>query len=214
MASMADQDGQPPRMFYQARLDERLVHEMLGFCRGIIADGVVVQSEVDALARYLQAYPDCVASFTGRALAERLQAIFADGEVSAEEREELRWWLENTVPQSEVVDGDVRPVPTRIAYDDPLPTVFFESHTFVLTGRFLYGTRERCERAIADRGGRCHPRVTSRISCLVVGTVASDAWIQGGYGWKIEEAVALRDAGWKVAIVPEAHWADALSVDA
>jgi NAD-dependent DNA ligase len=97
---------------------------------------------------------------------------------------------------------------TRELYDEPEP-VLFEGRVFIFTGVFEFGTRERCERAVRERGGLVIPRdieVSHLIDYLVVGSKGSARWKREGYGAKIETAVVERHIHGKPAIVKEEHW--------
>jgi NAD-dependent DNA ligase len=139
-------------------------------------------------------------------------SIFDDGEVSSGERNELYEMFCDTVG-----DGGAEATwakwPSTLPLDDPAPTVLFEDHAFCFTGIFVYGSRDRCIRAIEERAGRAVDHVSCDDLYLVVGTRASDAWIQSGWGRKIEAAVEFRSRGCLVKIVSERQWADALSAD-
>ncbi|NCC30133.1 MAG: hypothetical protein EOM22_18785, partial [Gammaproteobacteria bacterium] len=50
---MQDEHGQPPSRFSQSRLSDRGIDELIGLCRGVLADGVLVESEVRFLADWL-----------------------------------------------------------------------------------------------------------------------------------------------------------------
>lgn len=93
-------------------------------------------------------------------------------------------------------------------YDAPPPIVVFKDNVFLFTGRFTFGTRRRCERAVVDRGGLIpeSDEVTHSVDYLVVGTRGSERWKHIGYGAKIEAAVVERNVHGKPAIIAEPHW--------
>jgi hypothetical protein len=205
-----DEHGQPPRRFYVARAQDRAVHEMLGMVKGIVCDGVLNDEECQAFARWLIANPEANSVWPGRVLAERLVAIFADGKIDPVERHELYELFCDTAGDG----GNAslkKNYSTRLPFDDPPPAITFNAQTFVLTGQFIFGIRAKCEREILARGGRCHDTVIKQPHTLVIGTIASHAWIQTDWGRKIEQAVAWRDSGTAIRIVSEEHWTDALA---
>jgi NAD-dependent DNA ligase len=111
-----------------------------------------------------------------------------------------------------VVTTDTGPAvtPTRLAFTTPCPTVSIDGRSFVLTGKFVTGTRAYCESLVTARGGLCLPSVSRRAHYLVVGGLGSDQWIASAFGTEIEKAVQLRAAGHDVSVVPEDAWAGAL----
>jgi NAD-dependent DNA ligase len=97
---------------------------------------------------------------------------------------------------------------TRAVYDEPNP-VLFDGRVSIFTGVFEFGTRERCEQAVRERGGLVIPRdkeVSHLIDYLVVGSKGSTRWKHEEYGAKIEAAVVERHIHGKPAIIREAHW--------
>lgn len=106
---------------------------------------------------------------------------------------------------------------TRPLYDTPQPRVLFDGRVFMFTGVFEFGTRERCEQAVRERGGLVVPRekeVSYLIDYLVVGSKGSTRWKHEVYGAKIETAVVERHIHGKPAIINEEHWRACLRVRA
>lgn len=205
-----DEHGTPFRGMYQERVSDRLVAELLGLCKGLVADGVVNEDEAIALRQWLRANPDAAMQFPGNVLASRLNRIFADGEVDLDERIELEEILQSLVGDTPERDTNLDR-PTRIVFDSPLPTLFFDGVEYVFTGQFAYGTRRACERAIQERGGRAVKALSGRTGVLVVGTFASPAWIASAYGTKILSAWEMKEQGHPIVVVPEEHWVVSLS---
>lgn len=198
-----DEHGTPHRSLYLERTQRRLIAEMLGFCKGVIADGVVNEDEAIALYAWMRANPDVAVSFPGNHIAERLTRIFRDGAVDLDERIELEDLLNDLVGEDphRVTSLDR---PTALLFDDPLPALQFSGWEYVLTGRFAFGPRKACEAVITQLGGTVGKAITRRTHVLVVGTFASPAWVQSSFGNKLLSASARRGTGLKV--VPEQHW--------
>ena len=74
----------------------------------------------------------------------------------------------------------------------------------------LCGTRQDCERKVVDRGGRVGKTVMKRINFLVIGPIASSAWLESTHGRKILRAVELRSEGLQLRIVSEEAWIHAI----
>jgi len=178
---------------------------MLGLVKGVILDGEVTATEAQYLAHWINANPDSVASWPGRALADRLIRIFADGRVDNDEREDLLYFLQKMVGHDDGQHGDVNPT-TRLPLDEPPPSLTFPGTEFVFTGRFVWGTRSACESAVTARGGTAGSSVTKRTRVLVLGDLGSRDWAHTSFGRKIQKAVAYREAGVPLVIVDEPHW--------
>lgn len=205
-----DSHGQPLNSeFNVARRRDRDIAEMLGLAKGILADGVVSPAEASLLRDWSRQHPECVSSWPGNVLHQRLERVFLDGVVSQEEQEDLAALLRDLVGgQAGIIAGE--DAASSLPLDQPPPPVEFTGALFVFTGKFAFGPRKVCEEAVVKLGGRCGSNVTRDLRYLVVGTFGSRDWIQSSYGRKIEQAVEYRTRGDRVAILSEDYWAAAL----
>jgi len=204
-----DEDGQPSPALYFERVQRRLISELLGVCKGIVCDGEVTPGEALSLKRWIAGHPDVSVGYPGNVLAERLLRIFADGHIDEDERNELGELLQDVTGETPEHDQPMN-LSARLPLDDPPPTILFDGYEYVFTGRMLYGTRRHCEQAVTERGARVGETVTQRTGFLVVGPIASKAWLESTHGRKIMRAVELRRDGQPVRIVSEEHWIQAL----
>ncbi len=97
-------------------------------------------------------------------------------------------------------------------FDNPQPKVIVKGRSFLFTGKFGFGSRKDCQKAVILRGGTSPDQkdVNQFIDYLVVGTEGSKAWSKGDYGNKIEAAILTRRQHGKPAIISEEHWGAAL----
>jgi hypothetical protein len=204
-----DDHGQPPRALYGPRVAKRLVSELLGLCKGMVCDGEISEGELAALKRWLTGHPDAAVLYPGKTIAERLLRIYGDGIVSLDERQELNELLLDLTGETEAHDQPLN-LTTRLPFDEPPPTILFDGHEHVFTGRMLYGTRRDCERKVVERGGRVGQTVTQRTNFLIIGPIASRAWLESTHGRKILRAVELRSQGLPLCIVSEGIWIQAI----
>ncbi|MEQ1884037.1 MAG: BRCT domain-containing protein [Bryobacteraceae bacterium] len=204
-----DDDGQPlVRAFNEWRRNDRAIHELLGLAKGILADEVVSPNEVIQLGKWIIAHTESGSGWPLDVFCERLSRTFADGQIDVEECNEIALLLKELIGT-----GLTQPDPprgrensTRLPLSNPAPVVEFEGNTFVLTGKFYFGARKKCEQEILDRGGQCSASITQRTRFLVIGTLGSTDWIHSAYGRKIEKAVEYIQDGYPIAIVSEKHW--------
>ncbi len=206
---LVDPDGQPWNlMFNRARREERSIDELLGLCKGILADGRLVQAEAEFLADWLRTNWERADAWPVNVLQPRLEAMLADGVLDQEEKAELLEMLRKLIGQSNTAaDESFENYSTALPLDDPLPPVVFPERRFVFTGKFACGSRKKCIQVTEAQGGECANAVSGRVHYLVIGLVGSRDWIHTSYGRKIEKAVALREKGREIAIIPEEHWA-------
>ncbi len=201
-----DDPADVPPHFYQRRITDRAIQEMLGMAKGMVCDGEVTEEECKAFARWLTANPHVTSTWPGSVLAERILSVFEDGIVTKDERHELYELMCDTVGDGGNAQALAANFSTRLPFDDPVPTIRFDSPPFVFTGTFCFGTRAKCEAEVIQRGGKCWPRIVRQPLTLVIGRLATQAWIQSDYGRKIEKAVEYRSAGVGIQIVGEESW--------
>ena len=201
-----DEHGQPIiREYNAARRASRGVHELLGFLRGIIADNFISEQETESLAKWCVANREIADIWPVNVLVRRIDSIYADGLVTAEERADLAELVREIVGKQD--DETLEFGPTDLPLTKPAPDVVFDGHEFVFTGKFLYGPRKSCEKAVELLGGRCSSTVRLRTSYLVIGSRVSPDWKFSSFGTKIakaEEYAARRNSA--LAIVSEKHW--------
>lgn len=204
-----DPDGQPCNpMLNRARREKRSADELLGLCKGILADGKLVLAEAEFLDKWIRANWERDDSWVIRRLKPRLEAMLVDGVLDQEEKAELFDLLQQytgAIPTAP--DEAFENYSTSLPLDDPPPPVEFPGRRFVLTGRFVTKNRDKCREIIESRGGECAKSVSRKVHYLVIGSLASRDWIHANYGRKIEKAIELRDKGHEIAIISEEHLA-------
>ena len=204
-----DPNGQSVRLFRAnfANNIAKAIDQLSGICAGILADGVINDSEAQFFADWVRKFAPLEPVWPFTDILSRVELIFADGRCDDEERAELQGIMEALCGHTQ----DAKPeetYSTTLPLDDPLPApLLFPKQQFVVTGRFAYGTRRKVFEAIESLGGvptDSAPTLATRY--LVIGAFASHDWYNTNYGRKIERAVELRNSGSGVAIISEEHW--------
>jgi len=204
-----DAHGQPNPYFGAKRRTERDIAEMLGLVKGILIDGAVSEDEAIALVNWADDHPDVVQGWPGDVVYRRLRQIFADGHASEPEREDLAELLKSLVGgEAGMINAET--ASTGLPFEDPLPLIEIPNRNFVFTGRFAFGTRAACHKAVKSLGGWAEKGLNQSVDFLVIGTFASRDWAQTSYGRKIEKAVEMREKDGFIKIVPEEHWVASL----
>lgn len=197
------------RSIYNQNLTKATEH-LLGLCTGLVADGRIDDREVQFLNLWLKQYPEVVSAWPGKIIAERVESILMDGVITVEERQDLFETLQGIcgfqLPETGTAEAAVAAIP----FDDD-PSIWFDDRTFCFTGKFLFGTRAKCERAIEARGSVAVDNVTAKLEYLVVGAVIEPSWAHTSYGRKIEKALEYIEKGHGIAIISERQWSEALS---
>jgi NAD-dependent DNA ligase len=207
---MRDRDGQPTNRAFNRKLrTEREIDELLGLCKGLSADGVLNQAEAEFLAQWLRFNRESADQWPARILHERVASMLKDGHLDRSEELELLDLL------IQVTGGDAsrlsaQSLSSGLPLSEPIPEVVLPGKKLCLTGKFVFGPRDKCAAEIEARGGSCIESITMELDYLVIGVIGSRDWIHSSFGRKIERAVEYRDRGFPLAIVAEEHLLKAL----
>lgn len=204
-----DDHGQPHRLFktnFENNVS-KAIDQLSGICAGILADGEVNEAEARFFADWIRKYAPYEPVWPFTEILQRVERIFADGQIDDTERAELETIMEALCGYTQTVDP-AETYSTALPIDSPQPDpVLFPEHSFIITGRFAFGTRRKVVDAISSRGGIATGAFPNHDShYLVIGTFASRDWYNTNYGRKIERAVELRQSHSGIAIISEEHW--------
>lgn len=209
-----------------ARLNTRDLDEMIGLCRGVLADGVVNLAEAIFILQWLEDHPDIVRSWPASVLYEALDAMLEDGQLHPNEEQALlgilveltgapvRISLEVVDENGRVINSEERTLTTSttLPLHEPEEPISFEGKNFCFTGQFLFASRRDCEAVVTQLGARCQKGLNKKTDYLVIGEVGSSAWAHSSFGRKIEKAVLLIEQGCDLYIVSEDTWRRAAGV--
>lgn len=189
--------------FGRERISSRQIDELTGLARGLCADRVLNEAEVEFLQAWLAANVVVSGNPIIATLYDRVAEVLSDGVADATERQELFQALEdfsgNDIEVGEALKS------TTLPLCDPAPDLTFAGQTYCFTGTFSYGGRRQCEQAIVERGGTCGS-LTRKTNVVVIGIYATESWKHSAFGHKIMKACEMRDAGVRISIVSEDHW--------
>ena len=207
MGEDASRSVQAAAEIYRSRCAEALRH-LQGIIDGVMSDGRLEPQEVQFLNRWLKSHPEATAEWPGSVLQRKVRQILADGQVSTSElrylQEALSHLASTVFEDSPVSRPDGGPLPI-----DDTAAVSVRGSRICLAGPFLFGTREACERLVASAGGVLCDRVSTKVDCVVIGARTSSS---GAQPWRddIDEALALRQLGHRIAIVSERRMLEGL----
>ena len=202
-ATPLDEHGQPKNKSFNAVQNlGKSLDELYGLCKGFLADRKLADVEIGFLDRWLSTNSQIAEHWPADVISLRIKEILVDGVITAEESEDLQIILRKAIGGR----PDVQQVPnlaTRLPLTEPPPDILVSGHSFCFTGKFVYGTRTRCHKAVSMRGGIVENRVVGNLSYLVIGTIASRDWAHTTHGRKIEAALRNGD---QTKIICEEHW--------
>jgi hypothetical protein len=194
-----------------SRRADRAVDELVGLCRGLLADGHVNQQEAEFLKSWIERNADFVGMYPFDRIYRQLTDIMRDGFLDQDESADLMDTLVRFVG-GEASDhrAETASLSTALPLDDPEPVIVYPDSIFVVTGTFSYGVRSLVCAEIESRGGISGASPTKKTRYLIIGDLGSRDWKHSNCGAKIERAIQLRDEGCQLAIVSERHWAATL----
>lgn len=185
------------------RIESRQIDELIGLSRGLIADDVVNQSEIEFLQKWLAANSEISEQPVIRVLCTRANENLSDGIATEDEKIDLFETLQR-FSSTDIELGEVLK-PTSLPLCNPPPDLIFPGVRYCFTGTFNYGHRRECESAVIDRGAEVGG-LTQKTRVLVIGAYATDSWKHSTFGNKIIRACEWRDEGMPISIVSEQHW--------
>lgn len=194
---------------YRRKCAQALQH-LQGIVDGMVSDGRLDPREVQFLNAWLASHPEVTAEWPGSVLQRKVRQIVADGVISNGELRYLHEQLSHLA--STVLEDSFRTVPRAAATlpIDDSAAVDVRQARVCLAGSFLYGTRAACEQLIAAAGGIPCERVSTKVDYLVIGTRAAPAWNGEPQRDDVDEAVALRSLGHRIAIISERRLLESL----
>lgn len=188
---------------------KKATEHLLGICVGLIADARIEPAEIHFLRTWLSDNAFMRDEWPGRAVANRIDSILDDGIITQAECVDLLDTLRDIVSTDFIGTGSAVPECPAVPYDED-PSIFFRDMTFCLTGRFAWGSRATCERAILALDGTVIDNITQRLDYLIVGSMIEPQWAHTTFGRKIQKAVSYKDEGHDITIVSEQQWIAAL----
>ena len=188
-------------------LDQRKItkalNTLMGLVNGIVCDGVLQEIEIQFLSTWMKENSEIAGVYPANIVYRRVKEVLQDGVITEEEKEHLFKELSNLSGNDFSNTGSALPEYISSVFDDD-PHVIFEGNSFVLTGIFLYGTRNACFQAIEKRGGTPKETITTETNYLVVGASASPDWIVANFGRKIQKAAEMVKSGeYEISIIRE-----------
>lgn len=186
---------------YSAESDKHLLE---GLCKGMIANHQLVDEEIHYLNWWLSNNGMLKSNFPGKELYKLVQNILADGIVTHEESDALKQAM-ISFTGCDLSTGIVDGLSTRLPVED-IDSLNLQNAVVCLTGKFIYGNRDKCKAEIEAAGGVVIDNITQKLNYLIIGTLVSKDWRFQSYGRKIEQAVEYRDNGIGLKIISEEQW--------
>jgi hypothetical protein len=192
------------------------VQFLSGLLHGIMADGVLDDSEVRALSTWLNANRYLKGCYPFDEIDSLVTSALADKKIDQEERERMMAYFSNFIDFTESYNLDERKLAEmKQQYSVEgicavCPEITIEDHYFCFTGESRKYKRAEIFEIIDAAGGNNQGTVNRHTNYVVVGGAGNPCWAYACYGRKIEQAVKLRKAGSRLSIIHENDLWDAL----
>lgn len=196
-------------IFYnQDRVEDRSISEMIGISKGLVADGVINEFEAEFLVEWVKNNAQ-LTCWPFNVLQNRIGVMLEDGVIDSQEREELFSLLKSLIGEKPVAEH-ISSFATTLPLTKPVPKILFEGKSFCFTGKFAYGLRKDCEKAVEQRGGVIADNVTKKLDYLVIGLMGNEDWAHSTFGRKIQKAIDYNEKNATIAIIGEDDWTNAV----
>jgi hypothetical protein len=190
------------------------IQYLQGILHGILADGVIKESEVVSLSNWLEDNNHLRTTYPYDEIYSLLISVLKDGKVDKEEREFLRSVFADFVNLSGSnnykLNSSLKFKVTTLGVCAVDPVIELKGNKFVFTGESHRFRRSELKEIVEQYGGIFGNSITKNTDFLIYGASGNQCWAYSCYGRKVEKAVDLRKAGSKLLIVHENDFFDAL----
>ncbi len=181
------------------------MNEFLGFCSGIICDGLVLESEVRAILQRFKNSSILMNAAPFSTLRNAVENAMEDDLLTDEEAQEIQQWIAQLVGDG-FIDTGIPNIGSVSKLDEPITDpneIKLKGSEFVLTGPMRMGPRSFIISEIESVDGKCAQRTTKKTDYVVISSTASRHWRTTHFGTKIERARELIEEGQKLRFVSE-----------
>lgn len=169
--------------------ETKSLQELQGFLKGIMADDILMVSEVEKLNEWMQNNKTLKGNYPFDRVYEALEDVLEDGIIEPNELVQL----ENIFKEF------ISPADQR---EEVVIKNLTDKHC-CLTGEFEAGSKVEIGKRIEENGGICDASVKKCTDYLVVGALGSQSWKQGTYGGKIKKAMEMKEKGSEIQVIVE-----------
>lgn len=190
------------------------MQRLQGVLDGISADGRISKEELRGLRDWVDEHSHLRTCWTYDELDALLTSVLKDGEIDSQEHELLLQFFGEFSRRSDhraiaMTDSEETPLISGVCA--VAPEVEFDQRTFTFTGRSKRAPRKKIASEVIRLGGTFSLNVVQAVDYLVVGADGNPCWAFACYGRKVEEAVKLRRRGFKILLVHEHDFWDAVA---
>lgn len=185
---------------------DRATDEVIGLCRGILADGEVNEQEAKFLLDWINRSAP-IDEYPFNILRDRISTVLLDGVLDDDEQLELIDLFMKIIGEP-VIRVEDRP---DLSFRSSAPATPFtmekineiKGKVITLTGEFELGKRSEIVQLIENKGAVFKKSLTKKTEYLVIGNIGSEHWRHSSFGRKIESALKYKQQGVSIEIIAE-----------
>ncbi|MEL7119226.1 MAG: BRCT domain-containing protein [Bacteroidota bacterium] len=183
------------------------LQRLQGVCHGILADGIVRDTEVTELEKWLEARSHLATYYPYDEISSLVGSVLADGKIDEQERQLLKKFFNDFVNLHDIeiqmeIDDAIKDVEIG-GICSKVSEIRFIDHQFCFTGTSYRSSRKEITNLIKEHGGKYVNSVSKKTNYLIFGDEGNQCWSYACYGRKIEKAIQLRKEGANILIVHE-----------
>lgn len=197
-----DENAQPSPQIHRVNNKIKAINTLYGIIMGITVDQIVTDDEIYFLKLWLLDNEIHTTEFPLNVIKRRINEILADNIITQEEREDLYQTLTQIIGGSYHQTGAASGSSTAYNLEEPDSIIIYNA-TFCMTGAFISGPREKCQKSLSRFGGKPTNTVSKKLDYLIIGGLASRDWIATGHGTKIQKAFCYKEKGVPITIISE-----------
>lgn len=185
-----------------------------GLIHGILADGVITDSEIHTLKSWITSNDYLAGCYPFDEIESLLLTILMDGKITEDERNMLTAFLSNFIDLKysyNLTSADMEALKSKYSIGgicSVCQSIDFRNNLFCFTGQSTRATRNEIATIICHEGGNFKNNLTNSTRYLIVGNDGNPCWAYSCYGRKIEDAINRRKAGQRLTIVNEIDFWD------
>lgn len=193
------------------------VQELHGLLHGVVADLEINQEELDGLQDWIDTYPHLRSVWPIGEIESVIVHVLKDGRIDeAEHRTMLNYFAEfaDLSVNTTLRGGLPKLLPTDLKIEALCavdPELDFDGRVFCFTGVSSKGTRSFFAEHVTKHGGVFIDTIRQDLDYLIIGDQGNPCWAFACYGRKVARAVELRRSGYRLQLVHERDFWDALN---
>jgi NAD-dependent DNA ligase len=205
-------EGQPsnPNLNLK-RVREREQYELTGLLKGLLCDGPLSARKAEFLYGWINLHRHSSTEWPYSKIHDELHAASHDGFGSRDELARINTLINETINGGKAVP-QLADHTTSLPIDKEIVSVTISGKSFCFTGKLKWGTRNKAQKLVEEKGGYVSFDVTVNLDYLVLGDLGSRDWRYSTHGEKIKSALSLKERGKGIKIIPESVYLKALGL--